>query len=112
MTMKNFANDKTPTTSEFWIKLDQNKRIDLVKNELKKNQNLKDFDVHQASDSGQIVFTVRETIPSNIRGPLLLDLEEKLKENIDRGLTVWFEPVGDRSKLRNLRGVKIKHDNS
>jgi len=106
--MKNFANVKTPTTSESWIKLDQNKRIDLVKNELKKNQNLKDFDVHEASDSGQIVFTVKEVIPSNIRGLLLLDLEKRLKDNIDNGLTVWFEPVGDKSKLRNLRGVKIK----
>ena len=38
----------------------------------------------------------------------LLNLEERLKNNIDKGLTVWFEPVGDKSKLRNLRGIKIK----
>ena len=37
-----------------------------------------------------------------------LNLEERLKNNIDKGLTVWFEPVGDKSKLRNLRGIKIK----
>jgi hypothetical protein len=51
---------------------------------------------------------VKETIPTNIRGLLLLDLEKKLKDNIDNGLTVWLEPVGDKSKLRNLRGIKIK----
>ena len=39
---------------------------------------------------------------------MLLDLEEKLKNEIDLGITVWCEPVGDKSKLRNLRGIKIK----
>ena len=106
--MKNSANVKTPTTSNSWINLTEDKKVDLINNELKKNQDLKDFEVHQASNDGQIVFTVKKTIPSNIRGLLLLDLEEKLKENIDQGLTVWFEPVGDKSKLRNLRGIKIK----
>ena len=45
-----------------------------------------------------------------MRGPLLLDLEEKLKKNIDDGITVWFEPVGDKSKLRNLRGITINQE--
>ena len=108
--MKNFANIKTPSTSNSWINLTEDKRFSLIINELKKNQDLEDFEVHQASDDGQIVFTVKKTIPSNIRGLLLLDLEEKLKENIDQGLTVWFEPVGDKSKLRNLRGIKIKSE--
>ena len=43
---------------------------------------------------------------------MLLELESYLKENIDKGLTVWLEPVGDRSKLRNLRGIKIKPENN
>ena len=110
--MKNFSNFKTPTTSETWINLSEDKKIDLINNELKKNPNFKEFKVHQTSNDGQIVFTVKKTIQSNIRGLLLLDLEEKLKENIDRGLTVWFEPVGDKSKLRNLRGIKIKPESS
>ena len=29
-------------------------------------------------------------------------------ESIDNGITVWLEPVGDKSKLRNLRGIEIK----
>jgi hypothetical protein len=106
--IKNFANVKTPTTGDNWIALDQNKKIDLVMNELRKDQNFKNFHVSEALDNGQIVFVVKETIPSNIRGLLLLDLEKKLKDNIDNGLTVWLEPFGDKSKLRNLRGVKIK----
>ena len=31
-----------------------------------------------------------------------------LKSKIDKGLTVWCEPVGDKSVLRKLRGFEIK----
>ena len=47
-------------------------------------------------------------MPANERGLFLLELEEKLKLAVDQGITVWCEPVGDKSKLRNLRGVEIK----
>ena len=60
--------------------------------------------------SCEVVFKVNKPLPSNVRGLLLLELEEKLKEIIDAGLTVWLEPVGDRSKLRNLRGINFKPD--
>ena len=59
------------------------------------------------TDDGQIILKVQKSIPSNIRGILLLDLEDRIKKNIDKGLTVWLEPVGDKSKLRNLRGIKF-----
>ena len=26
----------------------------------------------------------------------------------DKGITVWCEPIGDKSKLRKLRGIEIK----
>ena len=39
---------------------------------------------------------------------MLLELEEKLKKELDEGITIWLEPVGDKSKLRNLRGINIK----
>ena len=51
---------------------------------------------------------IERIIPANERGLLLLDLEEKLKIEIDKGITVWCEPVGDKSKLRKLRGIEIK----
>ena len=38
---------------------------------------------------------------------MLIDLENKIK-TIDPGLTLWLEPVGDKSKLRNLRGITFK----
>ena len=110
--MKNFASEKTPRTSDFWINLNEDKRIELVKNVLKTDDNYSDFEVYETSNEGQIVFKVQKSIQSNTRGLLLLDLETKLKENIDKGITVWFEPVGDKSKLRNLRGIKIKPENN
>ena len=43
----------------------------------------------------------------NKRGLFLLELEERLKSAIDKGITIWLEPVGDKSKLRQLRGIKF-----
>ena len=110
--MKKFTSEKTPTTTDFWINLPEDKRKELINNELRKDENLNEFEVYQTLNDGQIVFKVKKTIPSNTRGVLLLDLEERLKKNIDVGLTVWFEPVGDKSKLRNLRGIKINSESN
>ena len=104
---KEFTSEKTQTVTNFWTDLSDDKRRDLVNKELRKDESLNEFEVYQTLNDGQIVFKVSKTIPSNKRGEILLDLEDKLKKNIDIGLTVWFEPVGDKSKLRNLRGVKI-----
>jgi|TARA_B110000967_G_C18685124_1_gene460139 hypothetical protein len=108
---KEFTSEKTQTVTNFWIDLSDDKRRDLVNKELRKDESLNEFEVYQTLNDGQIVFKVSKTIPSNKRGEILLDLEDKLKKNIDIGLTVWFEPVGDKSKLRNLRGVKISSNN-
>ncbi len=106
---KDFIFTKTPTTSNNWLKLNNKERIAAITAELKKKK-LEDFEVFKTPDNGQIVFKVSKPIPSNERGILLLDLESELKENIDKGLTVWFEPVGDKSKLRNMRGIKFESD--
>ena len=108
---KEFTSEKTQTVTNFWTDLSDDKRRDLVDKELRKDESLNEFEVYQTLNNGQIVFKVSKTIPSNKRGEILLDLEDKLKKNIDIGLTVWFEPVGDKSKLRNLRGVKINSNN-
>ena len=33
-----------------------------------------------------------------------------LKRKVDNSITVWLEPVGDKSKLRNLRGITFKNN--
>ena len=104
---KNFSNLTTPITSQDWKQKSEENRIKSVSKELKKNILYKDFEVIKAPDNGQIVLKIGRIIPANERGLLLLELEEMLKSAVDKGITVWCEPVGDKSKLRQLRGVKI-----
>ena len=103
---KNFASAATPTTSKDWVVRSEKDRIEMILKELKKNILYKDFEVVKAPDNGQIVLRIEKIITANVRGLLLLELEEKLKL-IDNGITLWCEPVGDKSKLRKLRGIKI-----
>ena len=107
--MKNFALNKTPQPNKIWKNMSKEKRSDLI-NEVLKKKKLNYFKIVDLPDNGQIVFKVLESIPASKRGLLLLDLEEQLKTNIDKGLTVWFEPIGDKSKLRNLRGIVFSPD--
>ena len=103
---KNFTSVATPTTSKDWVVKSEKDRVEMISKELKKNILYKDFEVVKAPDNGQIVLRIEKIIPANVRGLLLLELEEKLKL-IDNGITIWCEPVGDKSKLRKLRGVEI-----
>ena len=105
---KNYAHEKTPETNSKWKNMLEGERAEKIEEILKKKTEFSDFKVFKASDNGEVVFKVEKSIPLNKRSPILLDLEEDLKSQIDKGLTVWFEPVGDKSKLRNLRGIKFK----
>ena len=105
--MKNFSNQETPRPSENWKNLSESSRIEMIAEELKKNKIYDGFEVVEAPDNGQIVLKIERTILAKERGILLLELEEKLKSSLDKGISVWLEPVGDKSKLRNLRGIKF-----
>ena len=105
---KNFSLSKTPQTSEDWKKKSEKERIDILCKEIQKNILYKNLEVVKAPDNGQVVIKIEKIIPANERGVFLLELEEKLKLALDQGITIWCEPVGDKSKLRNLRGVEIK----
>ena len=104
---KSFSIAKTPVTNDDWNKKSDEERKEIIRNFLNKHKFL-DFEVVSAQRDGQIIFKTEKSIPANERGIMLLDLEEKLKKEIDEGLTIWLEPVGDKSKLRNLRGIVIK----
>ena len=105
---KNFSKSKTPQTNDDWIKKSEKERIEIISKELKKDVLYEEFIVTKAPDNGQVVLKIEQIMPANERGLFLLELEEKLKLAVDQGITVWCEPVGDKSKLRNLRGVEIK----
>ena len=107
--MKNFFfTEQTPVPSVNWKNNTEEERIKLISAELKKNTLYEEFEVTSAPENGQIVLRIEKNIPANERGLFLLELEESLKSTVDKGITVWCEPVGDKSKLRNLRGIEIK----
>ncbi len=106
--IKNYSETKTPTTGKDWLNKSENERIEMLKMAFEKNKLYQDIEILNVPENGQIVLKIEKIIPANERGIFLLNLEEKLKSDIDEGITVWCEPVGDKSKLRKLRGIKIK----
>tara|TARA_Y100001970_G_scaffold53704_1_gene68087 strand:- start:27240 stop:27569 length:330 start_codon:yes stop_codon:yes gene_type:complete len=102
-----YSNIKTPLTSKEWINMSSDDRIKSIDKVINEKELYKDFKIVNVPDNGQIVFKIEKLITASKRGLLLLDLEEMLKSKIDKGLTVWCEPVGDKSVLRKLRGVTI-----
>ena len=105
--MNNYSNSKTPTPNKNWIIKTEIVRLKEINSKLKEEKVYGIFLAINAQDNGHVILRVNEAIPANERGLLLLKLEQKLKVSIDEGITIWCEPVGDRSTLRNLRGVKI-----
>ena len=105
--IKNFSNTETLLPSEIWKKKEEDERIKIISNFLKSNILYKDFKVIKAFDNGSVIIRIDQLIAANKRGIFLLDLEDNLKRTIDKGIVIWCEPVGDKSKLRQLRGVTI-----
>ena len=105
-----YANTNTPTPGQAWCQLSDDERQALVNvTRTAKMASLKKILVAvEAKLDGQVIIKLLEPVPAGTRGTLLLDLEAFLKESIDPGLVVWLEPLGDRSSLRNLRGIEVK----
>jgi hypothetical protein len=104
---KEFAFQETPSVSTEWKLKSEKEKIDLVASFLTKNSIYVNFRVVKAQDNGHVILSTEENIPASERGVLLIDLEEILKKKIDKGISIWLEPVGDKSKLRNLRGINF-----
>ena len=102
------SQENTFEPTKKWVAISENERKELVRDFLQSNEEYIGITVEQASDNGHVVLRIEHSIPANERGLFLLDLEEKLKKSVDIGVTVWLEPVGDKSKLRQLRGVAVK----
>jgi hypothetical protein len=99
------ANAQTPQVSATWLGRSSNEREELVKEALKLFPRLEFI---SADKSGSITVSFLSPCGANERGTVLLDAEDVLKANIDPALTVWLEPLGDRSSLRRLRGIEVK----
>ncbi len=113
--MVNLINKKnsyedSPKPSKNWINYTEIKRIDLIHQILVQDFRYERFEIISAEENGYVILKIEESIDAKNRGILLLELEEMLKKTIDQGITVWLQPVGDKSKLRNLRGIEIKSE--
>ena len=105
---KNLSLIETPKPKKTWINLSKKTRIKFLSDYLKKSDLYKDFIVTDVNDIGFVTLKIEQSIAADQRGVLLLDLEEKLKKEFDESITIWLVPVGDKSKLRMLRGIKVK----
>lgn len=61
-----------------------------------------------ALPTGFIYVEITTPLRASERGLKLREYESFLKSSIDESLTVWCEPVGDKSALRKLRGIEVK----
>jgi hypothetical protein len=105
---KLFEPYKTHTVSSKWPEISLETRLLEIQTVLNSDPLYQKIQVTETSNNGHVTLRIEENIPANERGLFLITLEEKLKKLVDIGLTIWLEPVGDKSKLRNLRGVQIK----
>ena len=105
--MKHFAEADTPLPGEAWKNLSEGKRRQSVSDIIYKYDQYEDLEVQSAAADGRVVLRTEKIIPANERGLYYLKLEGILKQKVDVGISVWCEPVGDKSKLRALRGVNF-----
>ena len=63
-----------------------------------------------ASKNGQVVVRLLKNLSPAERGNFLLDIEFLLKKKLDDAIFINVEPMGDKSSLRNLRGLTIKSE--
>lgn len=104
------ANAITPTPGDPWRNRSGAERQALVKDALNGLPAIPGgvLDVVETKEDGQVILRLLEPVSADKRGTLLLDVEAYLKETIDEALVVWLEPLGDKSSLRNLRGIEVK----
>lgn len=112
MNMNNYlkyAHTETLSPTKQWADKNDNQRLTTVLDAIKSVPKfLELIQIVSTKIDGQVIVRLVKPLPAHERGTLLLDLEEFLKISIDAGLVVWIEPLGDKSSLRNLRGIKVK----
>lgn len=106
--MESYANVESPQTSVAWRDLQSSQRLKIVVDFCASRTKYQHIKVTRALPDGQVFVNLAEALSPAVRGSLLLDFESDLKSGVDQGLVVWCEPLGDKSTLRNLRGIEIR----
>lgn len=108
--LTHFADVPTPKPRQEWAELPEAEKIKRIQEclNIKNNKLFNSIQIAAAKSDGQVIVMLREPLSADKRGGVLLDLEELLKMALDEGITVWLEALGDKSSLRNLRGIEVK----
>lgn len=106
--LNSYYSDNTPTPSNAWLDLKDSERISLVNNLISQLNKSSKILCTRTLSNGEIYLRILESIPVAERLDFFLDLELELKKTIDEALFVSCEPLGDKSSLRNLRGIQVK----
>jgi hypothetical protein len=102
-----FSDVSSAIPADDWQSLTMGKRIGLINKSIQDFSLSVDINVVEANKGGQISVIINDELSAAERGPLLLDIENFLKLNVDNGITVWHAPLGDKSSLRKLRGIEV-----
>ncbi|NBY33052.1 MAG: hypothetical protein EB066_11230 [Betaproteobacteria bacterium] len=97
----------TPEVKDPWRTMDYADRKSAII-EVIQSKECQVCEVVSIKNDGQVIIRFTEPVAVSKRGLLLLDLEAALKSEIDQGITVWVEALGDKNSLRNLRGIEVK----
>ena len=98
----------TPRPSPKWLSMSSESRLEWVNSFLRGETKFEKIKIVSTHENGQVFVSMEEVLPAASRGTLLLDLEEILKNNLDKSLNIWVLPIGDKNSLRKLRGITIK----
>jgi hypothetical protein len=105
------AKIKTTTVGKYWVGMNETERKNILNALLiKRSIFSENFEVVHTKQDGQVIIRIKNSLKPSERGTHILDLEELFKSEIDPGVNVWVEALGDKNSLRNLRGIEIKHD--
>lgn len=101
----------SPSASQEWSSTSDTERKAILNEILKKRLDFSEnFELTLTKEDGQVIIRIKNSLKPSERGTLILDLEELFKSEVDQGINVWVEALGDRNSLRNLRGIEIKHE--
>ena len=108
MNILSFNDAETPSIDDSWKKMSDFERMNLVENVIRVNNLGQVFSISRITEKGEVYINLLENLSAGQRGSKLLDFEMLLKDNLDNGIVLWCEPLGDKNSLRKLRGIQIK----
>ena len=99
--------DKCDEVDVVWLSLSEDERLKKISFVIAKSGFSASVEATSALNSGFVYLKLLQNMNPGERGSFLLDLEGILKKEVNQGVSVWCDPLGDRNSLRKLRGVQI-----